>query len=424
MSSFESDRSEESSGIEKEVVILMTDMVGYSHLTAHMRPNGIRDFIVDYHRTIQEIVAAEDEMVRVEPLAGDGALIIYEKRADELESALCTRATVTALRLADAVDSGLLPPTRVGLHFGEIIEAKLNGRSVKFGASFAIAARLEELCDYFGSPLLMDQNVALRYQGYKGCEEEFVSVGRVMLDSFAEPLQIYTVYKPGLHNIPKGVDRGLFRNFTALKGEAMRYFCGEATAGLAPDFPRAVELLTEAQNLYMQMSGSTDRSTERILEYIRETPAPDSDFLTSGMRLSKKGRESLGARLFHLSEELLKAMNQEFYHALVVDTAWEKYFKLEWRKMGENIITINDSPDGVYFIDSGEVVTLNEHDEEITTLTAGTIFGEMAYFNKEKRRTATVRATTDVVIRRISSEDFEKIPVIVKIFERIAMARR
>jgi CRP-like cAMP-binding protein len=55
---------------------------------------------------------------------------------------------------------------------------------------------------------------------------------------------------------------------------------------------------------------------------------------------------------------------------------------------------------------------------------AGTIFGEMAYFGKEKKRTATVVAKTDVVLRRISTEDFTKLPVIIKIFERIATARR
>jgi CRP-like cAMP-binding protein len=55
---------------------------------------------------------------------------------------------------------------------------------------------------------------------------------------------------------------------------------------------------------------------------------------------------------------------------------------------------------------------------------AGTIFGEMAYFGKEKKRTATVVAKTDVVLRRISTEDFKKFPVIIKIFERIATARR
>jgi len=410
------------SGIEREVVILMTDMVRYSHITAHMRPNEIRDFTVDYHCKISRIANSGGEgPVQVEPLAGDGAMVLFEKRPTEMRSALCARAVTVAIRLARAVVEGVVPPTRIGLHLGEVIEAKLNGNPVQFGASFAIAARLEELCDYFGTPLLMDQDIALRYQGDG---QQVVSVGKVMLDSFTQPLQIFTLYSPGLQNIPHGVDQELFGSFIALRKNAMRYFLGDESAGLQPDFPMAREILSKAQKLYIRMTGCADKSTERILEYIRETPSPRNDFLTSGMRLCKNGRESLGARLFHLSEELLKAMNHEFYHALVVDTAWEEYFRLEWRKMGENIITINEEPDGVYFIDSGEVVTLNEDDEEIATLSAGTIFGEMAYFNKDKRRTATVRAKTDVVIRKISSEDFAKLPVIVKIFERIAQARR
>ena len=60
----------------------------------------------------------------------------------------------------------------------------------------------------------------------------------------------------------------------------------------------------------------------------------------------------------------------------------------------------------------------------LSTIEAGTIFGEMAYFGGEQRRTATVLAKTDVVLRKISTDDFHKLPVIMKIFEQIAMARR
>lgn len=412
----------EDSGLEREVIIMMTDMVGYSHVTAHMRPNEIRDFMVAYHNRIRDIVCAGGSATaRIEPLAGDGSLIIFEKTAAESKSALCRRAVAAAVRLAQSVSRGKLPSTRLGLHYGEIIEAQLHDKIVHFGASFAVAARLEELCDYFGTPLLMDREIA---SSCSGDDEEVVCVGKVMLDSFARPLRIYSVYKPGIDPIPEQVDQGLFADFVDLRKQAMQYFCGDASAGLAADFPRAQQVLAQAQRLHIEMAGCVDRPTERILEYIRETPSPGRDFFSSGMRLSKKGRESLGATLLHLSEGLLKAMDQELYHALVIDTTWEKYFRLEWRKMGEDIITINAKPDGVYFIDSGEVVTLNEFDEPIATLSAGTIFGEMAYFSRQKRRTATVRASTDVVLRKISSEDFAKLPVIVKIFERIAMARR
>jgi CRP-like cAMP-binding protein len=142
------------------------------------------------------------------------------------------------------------------------------------------------------------------------------------------------------------------------------------------------------------------------------------------MKLMEKSRGSLGERLFHLSKELLRAMDASFYHALVVDTKWERYFKLQWFKKGDTIIKIDSVPDGIYYIDSGMTEAFNSQGELLATMTAGTIFGEMAYFGKEKRRTATVVAKTDVVLRRISTEDFTRLPVIIKIFERIATARR
>lgn len=409
-------------GPEREVVIMMSDMVRYSEATAHMRPDEVRDFIINYHTAIQKIVGLpEAQPVEIEPLAGDGALIVFDKIPGEDRSGVCSRALKAAVRMAHAVAEGRLPPTRMGLYLGDIIEASLGSRKVKFGSSFAVATRLEELCGYFGTSLLMDREIA---RNQNGDSTYVVSVGKVMLKSFSHPVHIFTMYEPGLQYLPVNVDPEKLARFIRLRNEAMDNFCGNSPLGIMPDFPRVREMMVQAQAMFMEMTGREDTSSERILEYIRETPVPGEDFFSHGMTLSEKKRDSLGSKLFHLSSELLKAMNHEFYHALVVDTGWERHFKLEWRKKGENIITIHDIPDGVYFIDRGEVVTLNEEGEQTAILSAGTIFGEMAYFSKEKRRTATVVANTDVVIRRISSEDFQKLPVIMKIFERIAMARR
>lgn len=409
-------------GLEREVVILMSDMVRYSEATAHMRPDEVRDFIISYHRAILKIVGtAESHPVDIEPLAGDGSLIVFDKLPGEDRSGVCSRALKAALRMAHAEAEGLLPSTRIGLYLGDIIEAHLGRRRVKFGSSFAIATRLEELCGYFGTNLLMDREIARNLNGDRG---NIVCVGKVMLKSFSHPVHIFTVYEPGLHHIPPDVSPKRLTRYIRLRNEAMDNFCGDSSRGIVPDFPKVREMMVEAQKMFEEMTGREDSSSERILEYIRETPVPDEFFFNNGMSLSEKKRDSLGSKLFHLSSELLKAMNYEFYHALVVDTSWEKHFKLEWRKKGEHIVTIHDIPDGVYFIDRGEVVTLNAKGEQIAVLSAGTIFGEMAYFSEERRRTATVVANTDVVIRRISSEDFQKLPVIMKIFERIAMARR
>ncbi|MGW8194752.1 MAG: cyclic nucleotide-binding domain-containing protein [Desulforhopalus sp.] len=410
------------SGPEREVVIMMTDMVQYSRKSSGMQPEEVRDFLIDYHGKISHLVLREESFpLEVEPSAGDGSLIVFDKRPGEDCSGMCTRALQVAIRIAEAISSGKLAPTRMGILLGKITEAKLGTKLAKFGSSFAVANRLEELCGHFGTHLLMDREVARRQQGF---DNYLVNIAKVSLTSIPNPMNIFTIYKPGLLNCPASVDEEELMKFIGMKNDAMEFFSGNLQCGLEPDFPRVREELLAARRYFRKITGMEDIGIERILEYIRETPSPASDFNSRGMKLLEKRRDSLGERLFHLSKELLRAMNAEFYHALVVDTGWERYFKLEWRKKGDIIIEIDSVPDGIYYLNSGTAETLNAKGELLSTMEAGTIFGEMAYFGREKKRTATVRAKTDVVLRKIATEDFEKLPVIIKIFEHIADTRR
>ena len=88
------------------------------------------------------------------------------------------------------------------------------------------------------------------------------------------------------------------------------------------------------------------------------------------------------------------------------------------------VVKINDPPNGVYYIDNGSVNAIDNGGKLITTLTAGNVFGEMAYFSSTRTRNATIIANSDVVLRRISREDFEKLPVIMKIFQQISAKRK
>ena len=404
----------------REVVILMADMVQYSQISSGMSPEEIRDFLVNYHDRIHEIIDKEENYpLDSEPSAGDGSLMIFDKRQGEDRAGVCTRALHAALQMAKAIQQGSLAPTRMGILLGEITEARIGTKTAKFGASFAVANRLEELCGYFGTTLLMDREVA-RYQ--RGFEKDIVNIAKVSLTSVLHPMNIFTIYMPGIHCIPD-IDQEKLRTFIAMKNEAMEFFTGNLQLGVIPHFPLVRDELLVAQRYFKELTGRADVGIERILEYIRETPFPASDFNQRGMELMEKKRDSLGERLFHLSKELLKAMNPDFYHALVVDTGWEQFFRLEWKKAGEDIIKIGGAPDGIYYLDSGVAETYNLHNELLSTMEGGMIFGEMAYFGKEKKRTATVRAKTDVVLRRISTRDFENLPIIIKIFERIAIAR-
>jgi len=409
-------------GSEKKVVILLCDMVRYSQKTAEMRPVEIRDFIVEYHRNLQQIINDQAGVHQeIEPSAGDGAIAIFNNTEGESRGDVCDRAIQAALNMAVAMERGVIPQTRIGIFAGDIIEATIGGKTMRFGASFSVASRLEELCGYFGTSFLMDREVAFWQSRHK---KNTVSIGKVTPKNFHHPIHVYTVYTPGIHNVPTEVDASDLARFIDTKNEAVALFCGNQLQGIRADFPLAKDKLNEVQELFVEMTGKKDVPSERLLEYIRNTPFPGDEFKKVGMLIREATGDSMGIRLLHLSNELLRAMDVDFYHTLVVDTEWERLFKLIWKKKGDVIVRVNDPPNGVYYIDNGSVNALDENGELITTLTAGNVFGEMAYFSSSRTRNATVIANTDAVLRRISGEDFEKLPVIMKIFERIAKNRR
>ncbi len=407
---------------KKEVAVLLTDMVSYSQKTAQMNPEQIRDFIIQYHQTIQKLICAEEDCsIDIEPSAGDGTIVLFESKPGEGKEEKCRRALSAAITMAQAIEKGQLPDTRMGVFCGDIIEANIGKRVVKFGSIFAVAARLEELCNYFRAPVLMDRVVA-KYQD--GWQKYLVYVGKVTPKNFDHPINMFTVYHPELIGCSSQAEEKGLLQFIDIKNRAMDYFCGNQLTGIKPDFPLVRELLNKAQRLFLDITGKRDVATDRILEYIRENPYPDQNFFLQGMMINDgKSGGVLGSRLFRLSKQLMKAMDLEFYNALVVDTSWEEKFKIEWWRKGDAIITINEKADGIFYIDSGDVNTLDKDNKVIATLAAGDIFGEMAYFSDEKRRNATVVANSDVVLRRVSSEDFSNMPTIKKIFRRIAQRR-
>lgn len=408
-------------GSEKKVVILYCDMVRYSQKTAEMRPVEIRDFIVEYHKNLQDIINQDiDYHQEIEPSAGDGAIAIYEKKDGEGKSEVCDRAIQSALNMTQAMEKGIIPMTRIGIFAGDIIEAHIGRKTMQFGASFSVASRLEELCGYFGTSFLMDREVAF----WQSKEKRYtVSIGKITPQNFYHPIHVYTLYKPGIHNCPEFVDQKQLINFVELKNEAVGYFCGNQLQGIQADFPLAREKLNTVQKLFVAMTGKKDVPSERLLEYIRNTPYPGDEFRRVGMVIRESTGDPMGIRLLHLSNELLRAMDVDFYHTLVVDTDWERYFKLVWKKKGEVIVKINDPPNGIYYLDNGSVNALDEKGNLITTIAAGNVFGEMAYFSDKKTRNATIIANSDVVLRKISGEDFQQLPVIMKIFEQIAKNR-
>lgn len=412
---------EKTKGPETEVAVLITDIHQYSKITADMTAEEIRDFMIGYDSFVQKIVMeGEAAAHEFEPCAGDASIAIFKQEAGEGREEKCKRALKVAINLALAVEAKKIPFTRIGIFAGQIIEAPFGKLTLRFGSCFAAANRLEELCAYFGTTILMDRNVALAQ------DEDLshtVAIGKVTPKGFQHPIHVYSVYKAGIHRCPADIDETKLANFIQLKNDGIEHFIGNAQKGIVPNFQLADQKLNQAAMAFRETTGELDVATLRISEYIHENPYPLDTFERQGMAINEKQGQSMGIRLLLLSQHLIKAFDQEFYHALVENTHWENLFKIEWFKKGEIIVRKGDKPNGIYYLAKGDVQVQDSDGNMIARLSEGDIFGEMAYFSSDRRRSATIVAVTDIAVRRISTEDFETTPILHSLFAEIAKRR-
>ncbi|MCE5334812.1 MAG: cyclic nucleotide-binding domain-containing protein, partial [Desulfobacteraceae bacterium] len=130
-----------------------------------------------------------------------------------------------------------------------------------------------------------------------------------------------------------------------------------------------------------------------------------------------------GIRLLRLPQELFRAIDNEIYNALVEDTRWEKYFRIVWVKKGEAIIRTGEEPNRLYYLARGKVGIEDEKGHPINQLSEGDVFGGSSSFSKGKRWEANAIALTDVVLRMIAVDDFDKSSVLRRLFAVIAEKR-
>ena len=407
---------------EKRVTLLLTDMVGFGQRTMGLEPRQVAEFLIAYRKNLEQLVRdGEQGAEHFEHVAGDATISVFENRTPDGDAERNRRAFQAAMNLLEGMASNGIPPVRIGLYSGKIIEAQCNNQMVRLGNSFTAASRLQGLCAYFGTSLLMGRDVARVQEAEKNY---ITAVGRITPKGLEHPIHMYTIYKPGINRCPCCVNHKKLLSYVEIKNKAIECFCGNAERGITPDFPMAREMLYQAGALFREMTGQDDTASERILDYIRNNGHPSPDFLTAGMKLkSKSGNAPLGMQLFRLAQELIKALDREFYESFILSTDWEHCFRLEWRRKGEVVIERGTKPDGVYFLTEGEVSVVDAEGNLIALVREGDIFGEMAYFSMENVRNATVVANSDLVLYRIAEEDFVKFPAIKNLFQRIAQKR-
>jgi len=276
--------------IEKEVVILLSDMVGYSRRASSMVPAEIKSFMLEYHvnlKTIVHTICGSEQ--QIEPSAGDGAVAVFEMKPGEKRTKICDLALNVALEMVYAMEEGVIAQTRIGLFSGNIIEAVLDGQTMRFGAGFSVASRLEELCDYFGISILMGREVA----NQQTIHSDFITrIGKITPNNFAHPVHIFSLYRPGIHRCPADLKKSQLLNFIEVKNVAVELFCGNELKGILPDFSLAKKKLLQAQTLFIEMTGQSDMPTERLLEYIGKNSHPGKYFNQVGMRIWDSDRRS------------------------------------------------------------------------------------------------------------------------------------
>ena len=405
----------------ENAVIFCSDVRNYTGLTSGMEPATYGDFTTSYYRELESIFSQPDSLAaEFTPYAGDAALALFKDAVGENPDQKTVRALEAARRVVLAARQGRIPYTRIGLFSGEIIKTFYGGHSLNLGNSFSASSRLEQLCQFFGTPILMGRQVA----GAQPNSDYLVSIGKITPKGFNHPIHVFSLYEPRLHPWPQDLDRVRLKEFITLKNQAIENFCGHRLKGLKPDFSLAEKRLRRAAELFMQTVGLPDLATQRILEYIRENPYPPDDFLIEGLRLAHKQGDASVFRLSPLAGRLLAAAHPDVYEAFVTNTVWEKLFNLEWIDDGQVIIKQGEFFDGAYHIVKGMVLILGDTGLGLAVLGPGDIFGEMAIFSAEGRRQATAVAATDLAVRKISGTDFNRLPeAIQEAFRQVALRR-
>ncbi len=404
----------------REAVILLADMIDYGRIFGSLPPAEIRTGMLAYHTKMRELFVSGDDL-NFEPTEGDGTAAVYGCSSQQQKQSACNDAVKTALNISRAINENTLAPTRVGLSTGRMVETVVNTHTLRFTPAFIAARRLESLCSWFATSFLMDKEVA-NLQTI--CPETVVSIGKITPRHYDHPIHIYSIYEPGINNVPEKVERRPLYDFICEKNRGVEFFCGNENQGIAPDFNRARRHLLNADRLFIKLAGSVDIATRRLLEYIDDNPLPGSSFLAHGMRIFESRHTSPDYQLPSLADTLLKSLDKRLFEDLQTIRNRERTYQVFWHKEGETILRKGSRANGIYFIVTGKAAVIADDSTRIGELEAGEVFGEMAYFSPDGRRTATVVAESDMVLRRMSARELENHPESRMILATIARRRR
>jgi class 3 adenylate cyclase len=166
---------------KKQMVIMMTDIVGYS---ARMEKDEAATFtLLKEHNTIMRRAITTHRGKEIKTI-GDAFMVVFENPLDALRCAIVMQTELHKFNKPRPVNDQL--KVRIGIHRGEVIIA---GKDV-FGEGVNIAARMESITDPGGISISADV-----YEHVKNkVEAGFQSIGTPKMKNISNPPEVFRVH--------------------------------------------------------------------------------------------------------------------------------------------------------------------------------------------------------------------------------------
>lgn len=186
-------------GSRARCVVLFTDLVGFTPLSAQLEPQELFALLNRYFEAIAAAVIAEQGLL--DKFIGDALMAEFgvpRSRGDAAEALAAVRAALAMRTSLERLNQELIaagrPPLRqgIGLHFGEVIAGNLgSSQRLEFtviGASVNVASRLEGLTRRFPQhAILVSSSVLELLPG----QLEVEPLGAHPLKGWPEPVEVF-----------------------------------------------------------------------------------------------------------------------------------------------------------------------------------------------------------------------------------------
>ena len=186
-------------GQKCQCVVLFTDLVGFTSLSAELDPESLFQLLNQYFDGLSKAVLNENGLL--DKFIGDALMAefgIPESRGHFQEALAAVRAAVQMQSSLDKLNQRLVSENRptlsqgIGLHFGEVIAGNLGSENrleyTVIGATVNVASRLEGLTRRFSDhPILISGEL----RDLLGQAVETIDLGPQMVKGWPKPVQVH-----------------------------------------------------------------------------------------------------------------------------------------------------------------------------------------------------------------------------------------